>query len=225
MSGFPLVTEARKPSGVGSGPVCQSGHIPSQTVSSASYKRSMRSAGRSGGSLRSAPVDRAAIARAWGDMLKGGAFDAWCTLTFRRSVGPQAADAAWADFMRWIRHKQGHRAEWFRVTETHRSGAIHFHALLGRCSGLRRLSALDYWRHRYGFGQVLPYDSRLGAPYYISKYVCKSADAELDCQFSRCFERLFGGVRSGKGGKGKALTPQGASLMSAPSYKTAPEAR
>jgi hypothetical protein len=138
---------------------------------------------------------------AWAETLAPGQFDWFVTLTFKRSVSPEAANAAWADWQRWLRRKQGYRAEWFRVSERTRAGSLHYHALVGRCAGLRRLSALDYWRHRYGFGQVKRYSSGLGARYYLSKYVCKSADGELDCSTSRRLGRLLGRgpLASGKG--------------------------
>jgi len=158
------------------------------------------------GSLSSRPLVKSlgrsvsgqALVDAWGEFLGKMQFDWFTTHTFRHPVGPQAANAAWADWVRWVRRRNGHRAEWFRVTERTVAGAIHFHALLGRCGQVRRLSALDYWRHRYGFGQVVRFDRRLGAPHYISKYVSKNADGELDCQFSRRFRLLLGGVRPGK---------------------------
>lgn len=138
------------------------------------------------------------LQEAWAETLSQARFDWFTTLTFRHNVSEQAADEAWADWVRWLRHKQGHRAEWFRVTERTAAGAVHYHALVGRCSGLRRLSALDYWRHRYGFGQVKRFSPGLGAHYYLSKYVSKSASGELLCQFSRRYELLLGGVRSGR---------------------------
>jgi hypothetical protein len=138
------------------------------------------------------------LQEAWAETISQARFDWFTTLTFRHNVSEQAADEAWADWVRWLRHKQGHRAEWFRVTEPTAAGALHFHALVGRCSGLRRLSALDYWRHRYGFGQVKRFSPGLGAHYYLSKYVSKSASGELLCQFSRRYELLLGEVRSGR---------------------------
>jgi len=135
---------------------------------------------------------RQELHESWAGLLAQGRFDCFATLTFRRPVSTEAAGAAWADWTRWIRRKQGYRAEWFRVSERSSAGAIHFHALLGRCSGLRRLSALDYWRHRYGFGQVKRYLPGLGVRFYLSKYVCKDAEGELDCSFSRSFGRLLG---------------------------------
>jgi hypothetical protein len=139
---------------------------------------------------------------AWAESLSQARFDWFTTFTFRRNVSEQTAQEAWADWVRWLRRKQGHRAEWFLVRERTAAGAVHFHALVGRCAGLRRLSALDYWRHRYGFGQVKRFSPGLGAHYYLSKYVSKGASGELDCQFSRRYKLLLGGVRSGKGGTG-----------------------
>lgn len=142
------------------------------------------------------------LREAWTATLGQARFDWFTTLTFRHNVSEQTANEAWSDWLRWVRRKAGHRVEWFRVTERTSAGVIHYHALVGRCAGLRRLSALDYWRHRYGFGQVKHYSSGLGAQYYLSKYVSKDATGELLCQFSRRFELLLGGVRSGKGGTG-----------------------
>jgi len=132
-------------------------------------------------------------------MLAPARFDWYTTHTFKHNVSQEMANEAWHDWTRWVRRSQGHRAEWFRVTERTKAGAIHYHALIGQCSAVRRLSALDYWRGRYGFGQVMKFDSRLGARYYLSKYVSKDAAGELDCEFSRRFKLLFGEVLCGNG--------------------------
>jgi len=144
---------------------------------------------RPGRSLRNAP-----LALAWAEGVFGAAqFDIFATLTFARQyVSPEAANIAWGDWVRWVRRKVGHRVEWARVSERTKAGALHYHALLGDCRGLRRLSALDYWRGRFGFGQVERYDSGLGVRFYLSKYVSKTAEGELDVVFSRRFARLLG---------------------------------
>jgi len=135
---------------------------------------------------------RGALLDAWADLLSPGRFDWFTTHTFRHNVSQETAAEAWHDWARWVRDKQGHRAEWFRVTERTKAGAVHYHALVGRCSAVRRLSALDYWRNHYGYGQVLQFKTGLGAHYYLSKYVSKDADGELLCEFSRRFKLLFG---------------------------------
>jgi len=142
---------------------------------------------------------RAKLQDAWAETLAPARFDWFVTLTFKHNVSQETAHEAWSDWARWVSQKQGHRAEWFRVTERTLAGAVHYHALMGRCSSVRRLSALDYWRGRYGYGQVLKFKTGTGAHYYLSKYVSKDAEGELHCEFSRRFRRLFGEVLSGRG--------------------------
>lgn len=157
-----------------------------------------------------------ALVDAWADGLLGRAwFDWFVTLTFRHNVSSERASAAWSTWARWVRRKQGYRPEWFRVAERTLAGRIHFHALVGHCAAVRRLSALDFWRDLYGFGQVMPYDPELGARYYLSKYAVKEAAGDgLEWAMSRHFDRLLG--RGPVSGIGSGKARQGAVLMPAP---------
>lgn len=61
------------------------------------------------------------------------------------------------------------------------------------------MSAVDWWRDRYGFAQVQAYDPGRGARFYLAKqYVAKgAAGGELDYAFSRRFAALGGGSNFG----------------------------
>lgn len=139
------------------------------------------------------------LVEAWGELLAPFPFDWFATLTFRHNVPRGVAEHGWRDLCRWLRHKAGHRVEWFRVAELQGRGAVHFHALVGDCAGVRRLSAVDWWRDRYGFAQVQAYDPGRGARFYLAKqYVAKGAGrGELDFAFSRRFAALGAGSNFG----------------------------
>lgn len=135
------------------------------------------------------------LVEAWGELLAPFRFDWFATLTFRNNVPRPVAEVGWRDLCRWLRAKAGHRVEWFRVAELQTRGVVHFHALVGDCAGVRRLSAVDWWRDRYGFAQVQPYDPGRGARFYLTKpYVAKGAlRGDIDVAFSRRFAALGAG--------------------------------
>jgi uncharacterized protein (DUF2126 family) len=59
-------------------------------------------------------------------------------------------------------------------------GVPHIHALLSSPELPRRDEAWAWWWKQYGFARILPYDHRLGARYYLCKYITKDiADIEF----------------------------------------------
>lgn len=60
----------------------------------------------------------------------------------------------------------------------HDRGVPHWHVLVGN-TGVgtpteeRRMDWVDWWWSHYGIARILPYDERLGARYYLGKYLTK----------------------------------------------------
>lgn len=131
----------------------------------------------------------AALADAWGGHLDKFPWLTFETYTYAGFPSVDAAHAAMSDLHRWVRHKLGHRSEWFQADELQARGAIHHHVLRAGCQGLRRLSVMDYWygKHR-SHARVVEYDPARGARYYLCKYVAsdyRGGSLELLCDTSR----------------------------------------
>jgi hypothetical protein len=89
--------------------------------------------------------------------------------------------------------------------ERQRSGRIHYHALVDKVEGLRRLTWMDYWEQGFprpvqraimtksgrvltevdvppdgcGFARIYPYRSTGGAAHYLTKYLLKGGVIDL----------------------------------------------
>lgn len=115
------------------------------------------------------------------------------TLTFRDPPHPEAAEKKFGYWVHQInqsiygrRYKKHHYdgINWVLATEYHRSGDIHFHALLGdiedlnvRCS---RKDARNLWYRLAGIGRVDAIDDRLFAvTNYVSKYLTKGGELTI----------------------------------------------
>lgn len=106
----------------------------------------------------------------------------------RTRVGWSAAKRAWLHFVRECEGRIGQPGSlvWARFFEVQRRGVPHIHALVGRTGKLRRMDLVDWcWKH-YGIARIYAYNPKLGAGYYITKYVTK---AIADVEFSANLER------------------------------------
>jgi len=81
-----------------------------------------------------------------------------------------------------------------------RLGVPHFHLLMGNLDGVRRDKYWNIWFRENGRARVLPYNSKLGAGYYLTKYVVKDEYTNvenweiknLECLNQLCFaEKVF----------------------------------
>lgn len=109
-------------------------------------------------------------------------WERYCHFTFRESVHPEQANKRFLRFIRDINrsiygrryNEHGFGISWVRGLEWQKRDVIHFHGLFGGgVSVLRRLTYMDKWNEDNGFARILPYDKKLGALYYMVKYVLK----------------------------------------------------
>ena len=49
----------------------------------------------------------------------------------------------------------------------------HFHLLIGNLDGVRRNKYWELWFHQNRRAGILPYNAKLSASYYLTKYVVK----------------------------------------------------
>jgi hypothetical protein len=136
------------------------------------------------------------ISDAFGDWVGGMAdWDWFATMTFRdpsendqkagwTRIGTGYARTAlrkWSDSLQRACFGSD-QPRWMACMEFQKDrGVPHWHALVSGTGDQRRMDWVDWWYHEYGIARVLPYDKKLGARYYLSKYVTKSM---ADIQFS-----------------------------------------
>lgn len=96
--------------------------------------------------------------------------------------GIGCANRAWGEFVARARPALI-PLKWVRMFETqHWRGVPHIHALVaGVDPTVRRMDLVDTFYEKFGITRVLQYDSKLGARYYVCKYVTKELG---DIQFS-----------------------------------------
>ena len=125
-----------------------------------------------------------------GDLAPWDVFSTW---TFSRPVNVQGAMYMARRHLRWVERAAGVPTYGFvGVEKGERGGLLHLHALMGNVARLKpycgtRLAPGTWGRecclvHGWpcGIARVLPYDPKLGASYYVSKYVTKQlAEWEL----------------------------------------------
>ena len=70
---------------------------------------------------------------------------------------------------------------WVACMELQHRGVPHWHLLVGNVENQRRMDWVDWWYENYGIARILPYEEKLGARYYLGKYLTKEV---ADIQFS-----------------------------------------
>jgi hypothetical protein len=130
----------------------------------------------------------------------------FATLTFRpercgpkAGMHPEAADKAfrfWVSSLnrelwgpRWAKKEHG-GVVWARGQEFHKSGRIHFHAVLSAPGAdlnllARRLDWMDFWYAHFGIARIESPSSQNDVCGYVSKYVCKGGELEFSRNFGR----------------------------------------
>lgn len=120
----------------------------------------------------------------------------FCTLTFRTPPHPEAARKKFRFWVSQINrqlygrtwYKKKKSVYWALALEYHKSGVIHFHALLGDNNDLegtiKRKWAADRWYKIGGFSRICPIPftddgQRLMIVGYVAKYVSKGGQIDL----------------------------------------------
>jgi hypothetical protein len=122
------------------------------------------------------------IREAFVDWLNDYDWDWYVTLTFRNDIGEYYARENFQRFHKEIRHRNGYRPEFVRVTEYQQRGVPHYHSLMLNVGGLRRMDMVDWCYNQFGISRIFPYDRDRGASYYLGKYILKGNG---DIQLSR----------------------------------------
>jgi hypothetical protein len=119
-------------------------------------------------------------------------WDVFGTWTFSRIVSAAGAMAQAKTHFKWVQKVAGQSIYGFYAAERGESGGlIHLHGLLGNVKHLqifcgkklppgmqgKRCCLVHAWR--CGYARVFPYDPKLGAKHYVSKYITKDL-AEWD---------------------------------------------
>lgn len=158
--------------------------------------------------------------QAWADLVQRQTWHWFCTLTFRPQfegarggVHPEKGNKAFRLLLstinrelygtRWYKRRlaDGRMHDglvWALGTELHKSGRIHFHALLA-CQErdlnelARRLTWMDWWHEHFGIARIEPPRSQDDICGYVSKYVAKDGEVDLSANFGRVLPpALFG---------------------------------
>ena len=132
------------------------------------------------------------LPQVWAEYLNS--FNPWSWyghFTFKEYPHPETASKTFDLFIhklnrhifgcRYYKHKEK-GVTVARATEYQQRGSIHFHAILGRIPGdVRRLKYMDLWYELGGISRIYPYQSGLGAEYYMSKstYAWKKGEIDL----------------------------------------------
>jgi len=125
----------------------------------------------------------------------------YCTFTFKHEVSQYKA---LRQFFRYLRlfineplygnnyRKHGSGVNYVVAIERQRRGVIHLHVLIGgNAWKLKRLMLMHIWHqgatlengkrfYPNGFAKIEEYNSKLGAKYYIGKYVGKGGEIIID---------------------------------------------
>lgn len=145
-------------------------------------------------------------AEAYAELLQRRAWHWFATLTFRPShegrsggIHPEKADKAFRVLISKInRHIYGTRWYkrdetqlcWARGQEFHKSGRIHFHAVLADPTKdlndlTRRMDWVDWWWREFGIARIERPTSQADVARYVSKYVVKDGEIDFSPNFGR----------------------------------------
>jgi len=118
------------------------------------------------------------------------------TLTFKDDLSNARANKIVARFLRGMNEDlfgkhyrdKGLGLPYINARERQRRGTPHFHMLVGGdCWKLKRMKYKDLWEGwngrnftRYGMARILPHDREQGARMYVSKYVTKGGEIDVN---------------------------------------------
>lgn len=134
-------------------------------------------------------ISKIALRNAYAEFLADYPWQWFCTFTFQSPPHPESANKK---FRLWTNklnrelygcraQKHGSSVFWVLALEFHKTGVIHFHALLGDVTDLNtrfsRFEAMKMWESIGGYARIYPIDEKLEAvTSYVSKYVLKGGE-------------------------------------------------
>lgn len=114
------------------------------------------------------------LRQAWVDLLDRYEWSWFTTLTFRDLPKSYTVANRIKKWLKAIKKAERRPLSYFMCMEwTRVQNRPHAHLLMGNLEGIRRDKWWSTWYTQYGAARILPYDSRLGASYYLTKYVVK----------------------------------------------------
>ncbi len=114
------------------------------------------------------------LREAWVDLLSRYEWSWFTTLTFRDLPKTYTAVNRTKKWLTAIKKQEKRRIPYFMCMEwTRLQNRPHMHLLMGGLHEVNRSKWWLTWFTWYGAARILPYDSRLGAAYYLTKYVVK----------------------------------------------------
>lgn len=108
----------------------------------------------------------------WVSLLNRYNWDWFVTLTFADFPKSYTAINRFNRWLIYLQRKERRRIGFYCAMEFTMQGVPHFHALMGNLARVRRLTWKDNWK--YGYARIYPYDPKLGANYYLTKYCVKT---------------------------------------------------
>ena len=113
------------------------------------------------------------LRNAWVKLLNRYSWDWFATLTFNNLPKTYTAQNKVNRWLNILERQEKRKIGYYKAMEFTRLGVPHFHLLMGNLDGVRRDKYWDLWFTQNGRARILPYDSRLGAGYYLTKYIVK----------------------------------------------------
>jgi len=113
------------------------------------------------------------IRQAWVNFLNKFVWDWFATLTFADPPKTYTAENKLNAWIKAIEREEKRKIGYFKAMEFTKQGVPHFHLLMGNLQGVERSKYWGLWFSKNGRARILPYNSKLGAGYYLTKYVVK----------------------------------------------------
>ncbi|GAI08076.1 unnamed protein product, partial [marine sediment metagenome] len=114
------------------------------------------------------------LRQAWVDLLNRYTWTWFTTLTFSDLPRSYTALNRAKKWLHSIENEERiHLAYYLALEYTKVLNLPHIHLLMGGLEGIRRDKWWSTWFTWYGRARILPYNKKLGAGYYLTKYVIK----------------------------------------------------
>ncbi|MBA7554723.1 hypothetical protein ES705_47354 [subsurface metagenome] len=113
------------------------------------------------------------LRQGWCKLLDHYKWTWFTTLTFKDFPKTYTAINRFNAFIRVIQGKEKVDIGYYVGMELTKLGCPHFHSLMGNLGNVQRSIWWKWWFTRYGAARIEPYDPKLGASHYVTKYITK----------------------------------------------------